>query len=157
MTTMSKTHPLNAKQVRTAFGISQVTLYLWRKGTEKRAPLPHKQVFQGGATRVTFKQAELEKWAKKHGVAVKVPFAEVATEQGLHQAKPGPKPSQAPTAAKKSQQASGKAAQKPAKLKAPASKPEKAAVAGSKAKSTGQVPKSTKKAASASVTAAASV
>lgn len=122
MTTLSKTHPLNAKQVRTAFGISQVTLYLWRKGTEKRAPLPCKEVMQGAAARVGFKQADLEKWAKKHAVAIKVPFAEVANAQALYQAKPGPKPATAPAAAKKEQPARGKPAQKAAKVKAPAAK-----------------------------------
>lgn len=136
MTALSKTHPLNAKQVRTAFGISQVTLYLWRKGTEKRAPLPCKEIMQGAAARVGFKQADLEKWAKKHAVAIKVPFAEVAAEQGLHQAKPGPKPSQAPAAAKKSQQASGKPAQKAAKVKAPAAKTATKAKPAKKAAST---------------------
>lgn len=123
MTTLSKTHPLNAKQVRTAFGISQVTLYLWRKGTEKRAPLPCKEVVQGAAARVGFKQADLEKWAKKHAVAIKVPFAEVANAQALHQAKPGPKPATAPVAAKKTQQSSGKGSVRPAKKQAAPAKP----------------------------------
>lgn len=148
MTTMSTTHPLNAKQVRTAFGISQVTLYLWRKGTEKRAPLPCKAIMQGGASRVGFKQADLEKWAKKHGVAVKVPFAEVTQEQGLYQAKPGPKPSQSPTEAKKAPPARGKAVVAAAKAKAPAAKSAKAVVRSPKAKGTGRVPKPTKKSAS---------
>lgn len=126
MADLSKTHPLNAKQVRTAFGISPVTLFLWRKGTEKRAPLPCKQVWQGAAARVGFKQAELEKWAKKHGVEIKVPFAEVIQQQELHQAKPGPKAATAPTEQKKSSVARASKAQAPVKTKDAAAKPAKA-------------------------------
>lgn len=132
MTDLSKTHPLNAKQVRTAFGISQVTLYLWRKGTEKRTPLPCKEIMQGGAARVGFKQADLEKWAKKHGVAIKVPFDQVIQQQALHAARPGPKPATAPAAAKKSQQSSGKGSVRPAKKQAAPAKPVAKPVAAKK-------------------------
>ena len=127
MTSPSKTHPLNAKQVRTAFGISPVTLFLWRKGSDKRPALPCKQIMQGGATRVAFKQADLEKWAKKHGVDIKVPFEQVLTQQELHKAKPGPKAATAPVDAKKPSVARASKAQAPVATKVAAAKPAKPA------------------------------
>jgi len=149
MTALSKTHPLNAKQVRVAFGISPVTLFLWRKGTEKRAPLPCKTVHLFGATRVGFKQAELEKWAKKHGVEIKVPFAEVIQQQELHQAKPGPKVATTPTEQKKPSVARASNAQAPVKTKDATTKPAKAPSKPPVAKKVAKPSKPTKVAAEA--------
>lgn len=75
---------LTTKQVMAGFGVSDMTVFTWRRGTNTRSVLP----CHADGTRVYFKEAEMAKWAKKNGVewnptaAAKVPGP----------AKTGPKP-----------------------------------------------------------------
>lgn len=84
---------LNAKQTCALFGISNMTLLAWRKGTKNRTALPVAAPKKGETKpTVRFNVSQLLAWAKKHAVEiVKTPDAVVAgnTEEA---GKPGPKP-----------------------------------------------------------------
>lgn len=104
---------LNAKQTCALFGISNMTLLAWRKGTKSRTALPVAAPKKGETKpTVRFNVSQLLAWAKKHAVeVVKTPEAVVAgsTDEA---SKPGPKPRVALT----------KEATKPAVKKAAANK-----------------------------------
>lgn len=84
---------LNAKQTCALFGISNMTLLAWRKGTKSRTALPVAAPKKGETKpTVRFNVSQLLAWAKKHAVeVVKTPEAVVAgsTDEA---SKPGPKP-----------------------------------------------------------------
>ena len=84
---------LNAKQTCALFGISNMTLLAWRKGTKSRTALPVAAPKKGETKpTVRFNVSQLLAWAKKHAVeVVKSPEAVVAGSSD-EVSKPGPKP-----------------------------------------------------------------
>ena len=89
--TSTKTQ-LTAPQVCKLLGISNMTLFSWRQGNTKKAPLPTakpKKVTEGGRALLRFNQASVLAWAKKHHVELAMPIEQVLTE--VKQGKPGPK------------------------------------------------------------------
>lgn len=88
---------LNAKQVCAVFGISNMTLLSWRKGTKTRAPLPVASPKKSDPARaVRFNVSGIKAWAKKHAVAIEVApetiLADPNTGASVASAKSGPKP-----------------------------------------------------------------
>jgi predicted DNA-binding transcriptional regulator AlpA len=74
---------LTTKQLMAGFGVSDMTVFTWRKGTATKEPIPH--TVDGRS--VTFPVSEVKAWAKKHGV----PFDLVKAEGSPDAEKPGPK------------------------------------------------------------------
>lgn len=67
---------LNTKQVMALTGVSHVTIYLWRAGSESREPLP--AVTGARPNSVEFVPTQLRAWAKKYGIGLKHDPVEVA-------------------------------------------------------------------------------
>lgn len=76
---------LTTKQVIAGFAVGHMTIYNWRKGTDKQDALPT-QVNDAG--KVTFNQADIVAWAKKYGR----PFNVTQIDAVAETTKPGPKP-----------------------------------------------------------------
>ncbi len=65
---MSRANAISINELARAFGVSTMTLYLWRQGTPTKDPLPHLAEPVGNSNRITFKRGEVKTWAKKHGL-----------------------------------------------------------------------------------------
>ena len=64
-------HPnVTINELARAFGVSTMTLYLWRRGTPTKDAMPHHTEQVGGSNRVTFRRGEVRAWARKHGLAL---------------------------------------------------------------------------------------
>lgn len=83
----------NSKQTCALFGISNMTLLAWRKGTKSRTALPVAAPKKGETKPVVrYNVSQLLAWAKKHAVEiVKAPEA-IAAGTSDEAGKPGPKP-----------------------------------------------------------------
>jgi hypothetical protein len=84
---------LNAKQACACFGISNMTLLSWRKGTKSRTALPVAQPKKSD-TRPTirFNVAGIKAWAKKNAVEfVMTPEQVLESDVTTVAVKPGPK------------------------------------------------------------------
>ena len=95
MTTVNQDR-LTLAQAREMFGVTQMSLYLWRKGSATRAPLPVEKPrakLGESPTQVLFCPEKLAKWAKKHDVAIAVDAAKILKRYAKAEApKRGPKP-----------------------------------------------------------------
>ncbi len=66
---MSDKNYLTIKDVMAKYGVTHMTVYLWRKGSAKRNPLPTVSAKKlERPTDVAFDPAVLEKWATKYGI-----------------------------------------------------------------------------------------
>lgn len=87
----NQTAKLTTSHLTKMFDVTPMTIYLWRKGTASRPPLP--VVKPGKADRpnaIRFDPSKVEKWASKVGVPIVVPVESVLTQaQGKRR---GPKP-----------------------------------------------------------------
>lgn len=64
------TSRITTTQLTRAFGVTTMTLYLWRKGTATKTPLPfHLDDPKAAKPRVSFRASEVKRWAKQNGVA----------------------------------------------------------------------------------------
>lgn len=88
MTTATK---LTTSHLTKMFDVTPMTIYLWRKGTSTRPPLPViKPGKQDRPNAIRFDPVKVEKWASKAGVEIAVPLASVlAAAPGKRR---GPKP-----------------------------------------------------------------
>lgn len=78
---------LTINQAARAFGVSTMTLWLWRAGTPTKEATPHNVEQVGKANRITYPVGKLKAWAKKHGLEFKVDPDEVLRQPA---AKSGP-------------------------------------------------------------------
>lgn len=95
MTATSRPSQLSSVQVCAVFGISNMTLWNWRKGTKTMAPLPEAKPRSGTQKPLLrFNVASVLAWAKKHNVIIaKTPEQVLAGKAEVAAAsKPGPKP-----------------------------------------------------------------
>lgn len=76
------------KQLERAFGVSSMTLYLWRQGTATKAAMP---TVKNTGRFVLYDRGPITAWAKKNGVEFVVPLDQVAANAELKPAKAGPK------------------------------------------------------------------
>ena len=87
---MATAKMLTTKQVIAGFGVGHMTVYNWRKGSEKQPALPT-NVDEAG--RVSFKLQDVLAWAKKHGRR----FDATCIDAVAVDSKPGPKPKAQPS------------------------------------------------------------
>lgn len=73
---MSQTTPaekplkhLTTRHMERAFGVTTMTLYLWRKGTATIKPLP---VVETGTRKVAYAVKAVERWAAANGIPIRV-------------------------------------------------------------------------------------
>lgn len=66
---MTTQKTLTVNDLVQAFGVSSMTLYLWRQGTPTKDPLPY-DVVDPNAKRpsIAFRIPKVRAWAKKHGI-----------------------------------------------------------------------------------------
>lgn len=82
------TNRLTVPEVCSMFGVTQLTLLNWRKGTKRRPPLPTlKPLKSEPPNAVRFSQSQALQWAKKNGVELAAPEPKVAAKS----ARRGPK------------------------------------------------------------------
>lgn len=61
---------MTVSQVAAGFGVSTMTLYLWRRGTPTKEMIPHYIEPVGVAgKRITFDLAEVKEWARQNSLA----------------------------------------------------------------------------------------
>lgn len=84
------TAKMTTQQAAKAFGVSTMTLYLWRQGTPTKDPLPF-TVHDAKAEkpRIAYPIASSRKWARAHNIEFAVDPAKVVLEPSK---KPGPVP-----------------------------------------------------------------
>lgn len=85
-----RTVPLTVKELQAVFGVTNMTVYLWRQGTPTKAKLPT------AATRgrsVRFEVQETLDWARKHDIPVEVHPDDLGRtiRPDFGRKKPGPK------------------------------------------------------------------
>jgi hypothetical protein len=68
MEVMNVSQKLTITQAAQAFGVSTMTLHLWRKGTVTKEALPHDIKMIGNRRAVRISAARAEAWAKRNGV-----------------------------------------------------------------------------------------
>lgn len=92
MTTQTNQTPkLNTAHLTKMFDVTPMTIYLWRKGSASRPPLPvTKPTKTQRPNAVLFDPAKVEKWASKVGVPIIVPATTVLTQASGKRR--GPKP-----------------------------------------------------------------
>lgn len=100
----------NTKQVMAGFGVSDMTIFDWRRKGLGDEPLPC--TIEGN--RVSFAESDMKAWGKRHGR----PFDSVAAAKVAGAAKPGPKVA-AKAPAKKAAPVKKSAKVIPLKAKAP--------------------------------------
>lgn len=87
---------INSQQVQALFGVSHVTVYNWRKGGTRTAPLPTAKLSKADALKikppVTFLLNAVLTWAKKHGIDTDRQVLEKLSVGEDSANKPGPKP-----------------------------------------------------------------
>ena len=80
---------LRNQHLEKAFGVTSMTLFLWRGGTPTKTALPTADT---GSRLVAYNPKQVEAWAKKNGVALLVPdLAALLAGGTVVAAKPGPK------------------------------------------------------------------
>lgn len=80
---------LRNQHLEKAFGVTSMTLFLWRGGTPTKTALP---TVDTGSRLVAYNPKHVEAWAKKNGVALLVPDLTALLAGGtVIAAKPGPK------------------------------------------------------------------
>lgn len=84
---MAKAKTLTTKDLQIGFNVGHMTIFNWRKGSATKDPLP---CVVDEASRVTFKEADVKAWAKKHKLAFTAPT------EATPESKPGPKAKVAP-------------------------------------------------------------
>lgn len=84
---------LNTADLCRVFGVTPMTIYLWRQGTaSKHSKLPVVVGKRVGRA-VLFRPSAVLTWAQKNGVEVQVdPVAILAEKEGSERPRPGPKP-----------------------------------------------------------------
>ena len=84
---------LNSNQVAAMFGVSNMSVFNWRKGTKAMTPLPTAATKSTlSRPKVLFNLSAVLTWAKKHGVVVVTPPEELISKSAPTTAnKPGPK------------------------------------------------------------------
>jgi len=95
---------LTIAQVAAAFGVSQMAIFYWRKGTTTRDPLP--EIPDNDSRFPRFAVADLKKHAKKYGLELKHDPVDVVANWELYQppkkqAKSAPTKSKSSASAKK--------------------------------------------------------
>ena len=89
---MPKTDPtklLRNQHLEKAFGVTSMTLFLWRGGTPTKTALPTADT---DSRLVAYNPKQVEAWAKKNGVTLLVPdLAGLLAGGTVVAAKPGPK------------------------------------------------------------------
>jgi hypothetical protein len=73
---------IDTKQAQALFGVTAMTLWLWRSGTPTKEPMPYEKKGRS----ISYSLSKLKAWAKVHGVTMNL-----ADSKNVHQAKPGPK------------------------------------------------------------------
>lgn len=82
------TASMSTNQAAKAFGVSTMTLYLWRLGTPTKEPLPFKVSDPlAKKPRVIYEIAATKQWARRHGIVFAFDPAEVCKEPNK---RPGP-------------------------------------------------------------------
>jgi hypothetical protein len=89
------TAKMTTQQAARAFGVSTMTLYLWRQGTPTKDPLPSTKETKTEKPRIGYPISSARKWAKKHGIEFAVDPDKVVLEPSK---KPGPVPRSKPKA-----------------------------------------------------------
>lgn len=70
---MAKTQALRTADLIKAFGVTGLTLLNWRGGTATKDPLPvNIKTTEGGRNSVSYDEAKVRAWAKKHGLEFKL-------------------------------------------------------------------------------------
>lgn len=77
---------MTLKQAADAFGVTNMTIFSWRKAAAGRDPLP--VILKEGSNRVFVPIAKARAWATKYNLAFKLD----GIEEAGRQTKPGPKP-----------------------------------------------------------------
>lgn len=57
-----------SKSLQAKYGVTAMTVYLWRKGSTRREAIPHVVHAVGKANRVLFPKEEVHTWARANGV-----------------------------------------------------------------------------------------
>lgn len=97
----TRTVPFTNREMEVMFDVTAMSLYLWKKGTPTKAPLPH--IKKGREVR--YPVAKVMSWARRHEVTLVVhpddlPMPGQQPAQATTSAKkPGPKPKAAAVAA----------------------------------------------------------
>lgn len=66
---MAKLQALRTADLIQGFGVTNLTLLTWRKGTPTKEPLPVQvDSTAGGRNTVSYNEAKVRAWAKKHGL-----------------------------------------------------------------------------------------
>jgi hypothetical protein len=90
---MAKPPVLNTKQVMTTFGVSQMTVHNWRRGSARRAPLPSFMPNWPANSRPGFRVSDVKRWARQNGIEVlNDPLQVLAESAAAPPVRPGPKP-----------------------------------------------------------------
>ena len=116
---MSTPDRMTLAQARTLFGVTSMTLYLWRQGTASKAALPTEKPrakLGEPATAILFDPAKVEKWAAKHDVPLATTVAKALKGEAP---KPGPKPRNTPVARKVAKKPAAKKVARKAALDEP--------------------------------------
>lgn len=86
---MAQAQKLTNAQMRQAFGVSHMALLHWRAGTPTKDPLPaHVENPDAGKSPVYFKETEVRRWAKKHGVEFAVDPTDILSGKVKAEVKP---------------------------------------------------------------------
>ena len=80
---------LTSKHLQTLFAVSHMAIQHWRKGSDKREPLPVTAV-DDNPRAIGFAPAQVKAWAKKHGLTMTVadPASLLGSEPEVKPAKP---------------------------------------------------------------------
>ncbi len=57
-----------SKSLQAKYGVTAMTVYLWRKGSTRREAIPHVVQAVGKANRVLFPKEAVHTWARSNGV-----------------------------------------------------------------------------------------
>jgi hypothetical protein len=93
-TATKRTEPFNNREMQAMADVSLMSLYLWKKGSTKRAPIPYSKA-ENGTVRYPVKSSL--RWLKRHGIELLVHPDDVnehdhrtAPEAPRQRRKPGP-------------------------------------------------------------------
>lgn len=80
---MAKQQALRTNDLISAFGVTGLTLLSWRKGTPTKEKLPvDVQTTPGGRNTVSYNEAKVRAWAKKHNLEFKLKEVEEPKKAG---------------------------------------------------------------------------
>lgn len=85
--TSNRTEPFTTKEVQAMAGVSPMSLYLWKKGTQSRQPLPTRKADNGRCSHAV--KATLG-WMKRYEIPVLVHPDDVAKKAEVQEKKRGP-------------------------------------------------------------------